>query len=245
MYNQQGYNGGSVYGASYGMDYQQYYYQQQQQQQQQVPQHQQRIAGVMGYYSPDAAAMFYNPYVYGAQQQMAQPQQPVDYQLTPALYLLNQQAELLQRSLHRTTPPQSRPAKRNTSKAKDQGPSTKALPRKTRGPYKRRANKSLSPSTSPAPEQPDTSSDRLSTSDVSGSNNRSSSSIQSLDQQQQSAERKRKSDSFLELEQQTKRQFIDQTPSPIGANSGLLRERRQSIFCSVALMAESSCTKQR
>uniref|UniRef100_A0A182SSN2 Uncharacterized protein n=1 Tax=Anopheles maculatus TaxID=74869 RepID=A0A182SSN2_9DIPT len=240
MYNQT-FNACSYGGVGYGVD-PQYYYQQQQQHQAQKQQ-QQMIAGIMGYYPPEAAAMFYNPYSYGGQldqtaQQFAsqQQQQQLDYQLTPALYLLNQQAELLQNSLAKQH------SKRSTESAT--GNNTNKPQRKQRGPYKKRTNKTLSPTVSPAPEFV-ADAERLSSSDLSTSsnNNRSTGSIQpdhlsihrdttaiggSLDQQ---TLRKRKSDSFLELDQEQQYKRNTQTLA-----------QKQSIFRDVTLMAVSSCT---
>ncbi|XP_035916294.1 uncharacterized protein LOC118513976 [Anopheles stephensi] len=212
------------------------------------------IAGIMGYYPPEAAAMFYNPYSYvGGQldQTAAQPQfaghQQLDYQLTPALYLLNQQAELLQRSLAKAHA--KKPAEGMTTAGSN---STNKPQRKQRGPYKKRTNKTLSPTVSPAPEFA-TESERLSSSDLSSSsssssnNNRSitSSAVQSdhlpacrdtagagAGRDQQTL-RKRKSDSFLELDQ----------PQDCKHNTRTLAHK-QSIFRNVALMAVSSCTAQ-
>uniref|UniRef100_A0A182NTI8 Uncharacterized protein n=1 Tax=Anopheles dirus TaxID=7168 RepID=A0A182NTI8_9DIPT len=236
MYSQ-AFAGSNAYGGSgYGMDYQQpYYYQQHQQQKQQM------IAGIMGYYSPEAAAMFYNPYNSYAQGQPAQmqsqyaqpPQQQLDYQLTPALYLLNQQAELLQKSLVKT----------NTKKSTEAGPASAKPQRKQRGPYKRRTNKTLSPTVSPAPDFEMDNTERLSSSDLSGSNNRSTGSIEAVSvnktssqqaqhyQQQQQQQRKRKSDSFLDVDQQ---QTVKQTRTLC---------QKQSIFRDVTMMAISSCAQ--
>lgn len=242
MYNQ-ALNGSATYGVGYGTEYhqqqQQYYYQQQQQQAQQAQKQQQMIAGIMGYYPAEAAAMFYNPYPYGhgptAQQQFAQQQHQahLDYQLTPALYLLNQQAELLQKSLMKG---HSKKSPAEASKPQ----------RKQRGPYKRRTNKTLSPTVSPAPEFVMDAAERLSSSDLSSSNshnNRSAGSIHvdltsnntgtSVDstsfQELQQEQRKRKSDSFLEIDQQTNK------------HSRTMLSQKQSIFRNVALMAVSSC----
>uniref|UniRef100_A0A182PCZ2 Uncharacterized protein n=1 Tax=Anopheles epiroticus TaxID=199890 RepID=A0A182PCZ2_9DIPT len=237
MYNQT-YNGGATYGVGYGAEYtqqhQHYYYQQQQHTQQQ----QQMIAGIMGYYPSEAAAMFYNPYSYGqptARQQFAQQQAQLDYQLTPALYLLNQQAELLQKSL----------VKAPLSKKSGETGKPQPVQRKQRGPYKRRTNKTLSPTVSPAPEFVTDAAERLSSSDLAGSNNRSvgtpisidltgssNNTTSTTDSVQQQTQRKRKSDSFLELEQQQTNKH----------SRTLLNQRKQSIFRDVALMAVSSCT---
>uniref|UniRef100_A0A182W7I7 Uncharacterized protein n=1 Tax=Anopheles minimus TaxID=112268 RepID=A0A182W7I7_9DIPT len=231
MYNQT-FNASS-YGVGYGgADHQQqYYYQQQQQYQlQQQKQQQQMIAGIMGYYPPEAAALFYNPYSYGSDQSVQQfaQQQQLDYQLTPALYLLNQQAELLQKSL----------AKGHAKKPTD-GTVNNKPQRKQRGPYKKRTNKTLSPTVSPGPEfVMDT--ERLSSSDLSSSNNRSTGSIHTdvsiptLDsnyQYQQQTLGKRKSDSSLEVNQQEHHK-----------HSRTLLIQKQSIFRDVTLMATSSCT---
>ncbi|XP_052897142.1 LIM and SH3 domain protein Lasp-like [Anopheles moucheti] len=230
MYNQT-FNTSSYGGGYGGADHQQqYYYQQQQQQQyhqqQQVQkQHQQMIAGIMGYYPPEAAAMFYNPYSYGHDQSVQQyaQQQQLDYQLTPALYLLNQQAELLQKSL----------VKGQAKKLID-GTLNNKPQRKQRGPYKKRTNKTLSPTVSPAPEFV-TDTERLSSSDLSSGNNRSTGSdvsVPTMDssyQQQQQQPRKRKSDPCLVIDQQEHKQ--SRTLS-----------HKQSIFRDVALMAVSSCT---
>uniref|UniRef100_A0A182JTV3 Uncharacterized protein n=1 Tax=Anopheles christyi TaxID=43041 RepID=A0A182JTV3_9DIPT len=241
MYNQV-FNGSATYGVGYGTEYQQQYYYQQQQQQQQSQKQQQMIAGIMGYYPPEAAAMFYNPYPYvhgqTAQQQFAQQQTHLDYQLTPALYLLNQQAELLQKSL----------VKGHSKKSSLEANKPQ---RKQRGPYKRRTNKTLSPTVSPAPEFVTDTAERLSSSDLSGSNNRSagpihidltcninspitSTTIESNcfhHQQLQQEQRKRKSDSFLQFEQQANKHCRT-----------LLSQQKQSIFRDVALMAVSSST---
>uniref|UniRef100_A0A182LS59 Uncharacterized protein n=1 Tax=Anopheles culicifacies TaxID=139723 RepID=A0A182LS59_9DIPT len=238
MYNQT-FNA-SAYGVGYGgVDHQQqYYYQQQQQyqQQQHVQKQQQMIAGIMGYYPPEAAAMFYNPYAYGpdqSAQQFAQQQQQqqLDYQLTPALFLLNQQAELLQKSL----------AKSHTKKPADGASNNNKPQRKQRGPYKKRTNKTLSPTVSPAPEFV-TDTERLSSSDLSSSNNRSTGSfhtdvsIPTTDssgyQQQQQTFGKRRSDSSLEVDQQEHHHKHSRT----------LMSQKQSIFRDVTLMAMSSCT---
>ncbi|XP_053663202.1 uncharacterized protein LOC128712332 [Anopheles marshallii] len=184
------------------------------------------IAGIMGYYPPEAAAMFYNPYSYGHDQSVQQyaQQQQLDYQLTPALYLLNQQAELLQKSL----------AKGQAKKPID-GTINSKPQRKQRGPYKKRTNKTLSPTVSPAPEFV-TDTERLSSSELSSSNNRSTGSdvsIPTMDssyqyQQQQQPPRKRKSDPCLVIDQQEHKQ--SRTLS-----------HKQSIFRDVSLMAVSSC----
>lgn len=231
MYNQ-AFNASS-YGVGYGGadQQQQYYYQQQQQYHQQQQKHQQQmIAGIMGYYPPEAAAMFYNPYSYGpdqSAQQFAQ-QQQLDYQLTPALYLLNQQAELLQKSL----------TKGQTKKPTDGAINNKPQ-RKQRGPYKKRTNKTLSPTVSPGPEFV-TDTERLSSSDLSSSNNRSTGSIHtdvsiptmdSSSYQQQQTFGKRKSDSSLGVDQQEHHKHSRTTFS----------QQKQSIFRDVALMAMSSC----
>uniref|UniRef100_A0A182RJB6 Uncharacterized protein n=1 Tax=Anopheles funestus TaxID=62324 RepID=A0A182RJB6_ANOFN len=239
MYNQ-AFNTTS-YGVGYGgAEQQQYYYQQQQQQQYQQQhaqkQQQQMIAGIMGYYPPEAAAMFYNPYTYGHDQSSAQQyaqQQQLDYQLTPALYLLNQQAELLQKTLAKDAKKPLDGTMINMNKPQ----------RKQRGPYKKRTNKTLSPTVSPAPEFV-TDTECLSSSDLSNSNNRSTGSIhtdlsiptmdssypyQQQHQQQQQMLRKRKSDSCLEVDQQEQKHC--RTLS-----------QKQSIFRDVALMAVSSCT---
>ncbi|XP_050078565.1 uncharacterized protein LOC126565427 [Anopheles maculipalpis] len=193
------------------------------------------IAGIMGYYPPEAAAMFYNPYSYGGQldqtaQQFAsqQHQQQLDYQLTPALYLLNQQAELLQKSL----------AKQHLKKSAE-GTTANKPQRKQRGPYKKRTNKTLSPTVSPAPEFV-TDTERLSSSDLSSSsgssnnnpdhlsNHRDTTSAIGFDQQ--TLCRKRKSDSFLEIDQEQECKHNTRTLA-----------KKQSIFRNVALMAVSSC----
>uniref|UniRef100_A0A182UDY2 Uncharacterized protein n=1 Tax=Anopheles melas TaxID=34690 RepID=A0A182UDY2_9DIPT len=165
---------------------------------------------------------------------MAHQQAHLDYQLTPALYLLNQQAELLQKSLMKG---HSKKSPAEASKPQ----------RKQRGPYKRRTNKTLSPTVSPAPEFAMDAAERLSSSDLSGSNshnNRSAGSIHvdltsnntgtSVDstsfQELQQEQRKRKSDSFLEIDQQTNK------------HSRTMLSQKQSIFRNVALMAVSSCT---
>uniref|UniRef100_A0A182QS95 Uncharacterized protein n=1 Tax=Anopheles farauti TaxID=69004 RepID=A0A182QS95_9DIPT len=149
-------------------------------------------------------------------------QQQLDYQLTPALYLLNQQAEILQKSLVKT----------NTKKTSEGGSIGSKPQRKQRGPYKRRTNKTLSPTVSPAPDFDADNTERLSSSDLAGSNTRFTGLIEAggakNEPQQQ---RKRKSDSFLDTEQQ---QTLKQTRT---------LHYKQSIFRDVNMMAVSSCAQ--
>ncbi|XP_053673550.1 uncharacterized protein LOC128723810 [Anopheles nili] len=220
MYNQV--FGGSIHG--YPTDYQLQCYYHQQPQQTQLLQKQQMAVGIASYFPTEA--MLYNTYSYAhgqlAQQQVQQfaqspyhplHHQPTEFQLTPALYLLKQQAELLQKSL----------SKGRSKKPHSSGVNVKSQ-RKPRGPYKRRQDKTLSPTVSPAPEL-DTDTELLSSSDLSSSNNRSMSSIHTEAQQQ--IRQKRKSDSYLVNEQ---------------SQSKMLR-RKESIFRDVALMAVSSCSQ--
>ncbi|XP_050082506.1 G-box-binding factor-like [Anopheles aquasalis] len=275
MYNQSYNNTYGVGAGFYGQEYHQQYYYQQHHQQQQQQQKQQMLAGVMSYYpAPESMAMVFNQYQQGPMQSMhpqqaayqyqqQQQQHQLDYQMTPALYLLNQQAELLQRSL-------SKPASSSSSKSKRSNTSGNGgkVSRKVRGPYQ---NKTLSPTPSPAAHKITPETDRLSV-----SSDLSCSVAQQLSMtppptmvephnavnaatQQQTKKQKRKSDSFLEYERQAtvKQAKFDHsqesaaTATTTTITTGTLSpvvptvspKQVTSIFRNVALMAESSCNR--
>ncbi|XP_035795022.1 vacuolar protein-sorting-associated protein 36-like [Anopheles albimanus] len=275
MYNQSYNNTYGVSAGFYGQEYnQQYYYQQQQQHVQQ--QKQQMLAGVMSYYpAQESMAMVFNQYqqgpqpmhpqqaAYQYQQHQQQHQQQLDYQMTPALYLLNQQAELLQRSLSKPTGSSSSKSKRsNTS-----GNGGK-VSRKVRGPYQ---NKTLSPTPSPVAHKTTPETDRLSVSSdmscsvvqqlsitppptASTAEPRNAASV-TAGTEQQTRNQKRKSDSFLDYErqatikqarfdhnQETADNACTTTIGTLGSMVPTVSPKQvTSIFRSVALMAESSC----